>query len=132
MACVLRPACLHGWLCSGKWQPALLASRGEQQPAATAHRQVFKGKWRGHHEVAIKQLTSFADDMLLSALEKEIGILKRVSFNRNIVQFYGFCLEVEAPMLVRDSQMFGYFSQVGRRRCIRRPLLCTLGGYCNP
>ncbi len=93
---------------------------------------MFKGKWRGHHEVAIKQLTCFADEMLLSALEREIGILKRVSFNRNIVQFYGFCLEVEAPMLVRDFHMFGHTSQVGRRRCIRRPLLCTLGWYCNP
>lgn len=50
--------------------------------------------------MAVKQLTCFADEMLLSALQKEISILKRVSFNRNIVQFYGFCLEVEAPMLV--------------------------------
>ena len=32
------------------------------------------------------QLTCFADEMTLSALQKEIGILKRVSFNRNIVQ----------------------------------------------
>jgi hypothetical protein len=34
---------------------------------------------------------------------KEINILKRVSFNRNVVQFYGFCLEEQAPMLVRNK-----------------------------
>jgi hypothetical protein len=34
---------------------------------------------------------------------KEIDILKRVSFNRNVVQFYGFCLDKSAPMLVRTS-----------------------------
>ena len=34
---------------------------------------------------------------------KEINILKRVSFNRNVVQFYGFCLDETAPMLVRAS-----------------------------
>ena len=32
---------------------------------------------------------------------KEIDILKRVSFNRNVVQFYGFCLDKSAPMLVQ-------------------------------
>ena len=35
---------------------------------------------------------------------KEINILKRVSFNRNVVQFYGFCLEEQAPMLVRSME----------------------------
>ena len=35
---------------------------------------------------------------------KEINILKRVSFNRNVVQFYGFCLEEQAPMLVRSIE----------------------------
>jgi hypothetical protein len=34
---------------------------------------------------------------------KEINILKRVSFNRHVVQFYGFCLEESAPMLVSRS-----------------------------
>jgi polyphosphate kinase 2 (PPK2 family) len=36
--------------------------------------------------------------------KKEISILKRVSFNRNVVQFYGFCLEEQAPMLVRSVE----------------------------
>ena len=41
---------------------------------------------------------------LLPVLQrKEINILKRVSFNRHVVQFYGFCLEESAPMLVSRS-----------------------------
>lgn len=36
---------------------------------------------------------------VLSCCSARIGILKRVSFNRNVVQFYGFCLEESAPML---------------------------------
>ena len=38
---------------------------------------------------------------------KEINIMKRVSFNRNVVQFYGYCLEKSAPMLVRRSCTIG-------------------------
>jgi hypothetical protein len=39
---------------------------------------------------------------------KEINILKRVSFNRNVVQFYGFCLDKSAPMLVRPFNELMY------------------------
>ena len=38
--------------------------------------QVYRGLWRGHHDVAIKQLTCYADEMLLSAL------VRPLSFNR--------------------------------------------------
>ena len=38
---------------------------------------------------------------------KEINILKRVSFNRNVVQFYGLCLDESAPMLVRPLSIRG-------------------------
>lgn len=63
--------------------------------------QVYKGVWKRHHLVAIKQLSAFPDDMLLEALQREVAILKRVSANRNVVQFYGCCLEGDTPMLVR-------------------------------
>jgi serine/threonine protein kinase len=44
---------------------------------------------------------------------KEINILKRVSFNRNVVQFYGFCLDKSAPMLVRSfyQRLYGSLGQ---------------------
>ena len=35
--------------------------------------QVYRGLWRGHHDVAIKQLTCFADEMLLSALVRHLS-----------------------------------------------------------
>ena len=45
-----------------------------------------------------------ASTLAVASLQrKEINILKRVSFNRNVVQFYGFCLDETAPMLVRAS-----------------------------
>ena len=33
---------------------------------------------------------------------QEIRLLKRISFDRNIVQFYGACLESQPPMLVME------------------------------
>ena len=44
---------------------------------------------------------------VLPLQRKEIDILKRVSFNRNVVQFYGFCLDESAPMLVRPLSIRG-------------------------
>ena len=33
---------------------------------------------------------------------QEIQLLRRISFDRNIVQFYGACLESQPPMLVME------------------------------
>jgi hypothetical protein len=51
---------------------------------------------------------------------KEINIMKRVSFNRNVVQFYGFCLEKSAPMLVR----IGYTLSASRKHWCSRDTVC--------
>ncbi len=54
--------------------------------------QVYKGMRRGVHEVAVKQLGNLKDPQLIRQFRKEIAILGRVSFQPNIVNFYGACL----------------------------------------
>ena len=48
--------------------------------------QVYKGLRRGVQQVAVKRLTAVTDPLLLNAIRKEISILQRVSFDRNVVQ----------------------------------------------
>lgn len=55
-----------------------------------------------HNLTLILARFGVADASNIVLQRKEIGILKRVSFNRNIVQFYGFCLDESAPMLVME------------------------------
>jgi len=35
-------------------------------------------------------------------LQEEVHIMERVSFDRNIVQYYGACLNEEVPLLVME------------------------------
>jgi hypothetical protein len=51
-----------GFLCTS------LLTAWTEQSSGRLLLQVYRGLWRGHHDVAIKQLTCFADDMLLAAL----------------------------------------------------------------
>jgi uncharacterized protein (UPF0147 family) len=50
--------------------------------------QVYKGVRRGVQQVAVKRLTAVTDPLLLNAIRKEISILQRVSFDRNVVQVH--------------------------------------------
>ena len=65
---------------------------------------VFKGLRRGFQEVAVKKLAcGTAEDAWLRLLSKEVQILKKVSLDRNIVQFYGACLRSQqSAMLVME------------------------------
>ena len=47
---------------------------------------MYKGLRRGVQQVAVKRLTAVKDPMLLNTIRKEISILQRVSFDRNVVQ----------------------------------------------
>ena len=38
----------------------------------------------------------------LAAILQEIGVLQKVSYDRNIVQYYGACLTAEQPMLIME------------------------------
>ncbi|KAK9811452.1 hypothetical protein WJX72_004105 [[Myrmecia] bisecta] len=62
---------------------------------------VFRGLRGGVQDVAVKMLTR-VDDEQLAQFRKEISILKSLSFDRNIVQFYGACLQEGRPMLVLE------------------------------
>ena len=65
---------------------------------------VYKGLRRGVQEVAVKKLhCSTEGDAWLRLLAKEVFVLKKVSYDRNIVQFYGACLQDQASaMLVME------------------------------
>ena len=65
---------------------------------------VYKGLRRGIQEVAVKKLVcDTPNDVWRLLLAKEIDVLKSVSYDRNIVQYYGACLEDQASaMLVME------------------------------
>ena len=65
---------------------------------------VYKGMRRGVQEVAVKKLRcTMPADTWLQLLAKEIYVLKKISYDRNIVQFYGACLQDQASaMLVME------------------------------
>ena len=59
---------------------------------------------RGVQAVAVKKFKcTTSPDAWLRLLVKEANLLKEVSYDRNIVQFYGACLEdQESAMLVME------------------------------
>ena len=46
--------------------------------------------------------------LCLFPLLQEIQLLKRISHDRNIVQFYGACLETKPPMLIMEYMGVGF------------------------
>lgn len=55
---------------------------------------VYKGKQHGVHDVAVKKLRQATTDaQWFRHLQHEIAILSKVSHNKNIVQYYGACLD---------------------------------------
>lgn len=69
--------------------------------------QVYKGLRRGVHEVAIKRLGNLSDPQLIRQFRKEIAILGRVSFQPNIVNFYGACLKDPTNIMLIMENMAG-------------------------
>ncbi|KAL0046581.1 hypothetical protein WJX82_004436 [Trebouxia sp. C0006] len=62
---------------------------------------VFKGLKNDVQPVAIKVLNQ-TDAHQLAEFAKEIQLLRKLSFDRNIVQFYGACLQEENTMMVLE------------------------------
>ena len=79
-------------------------------PSAAVRLQVYKGLRRGVHEVAVKQLGNLKDPQLIRQFRKEIAILGRVSFQPNIVNFYGACLRNPANIMLVMELMEGEWS----------------------
>ncbi|KAK9829623.1 hypothetical protein WJX72_006940 [[Myrmecia] bisecta] len=71
---------------------------------------VFRALRSGVQDVAVKTLTR-ADSHQLQQFRKEISILKSLSFDRNIVQFYGACVQGGKPMLVLEYMEGGDLRQ---------------------
>ena len=67
--------------------------------------QVYRGLRGGVQDVAVKMLT-YSDDLELHQFCVEIKLLKSLSFDKNVVQFYGACLHFSRPMLVRLRGLF--------------------------
>ena len=66
--------------------------------------QVYRGLRSGVQDVAIKVL-SYSEELQMQQFWVEINLLKSLSFDRNVVQFYGVVLDEACPMLV--SQLHG-------------------------
>ena len=56
--------------------------------------QVYRAVRGGVQDVAIKTL-SYSDDLQLQQFLVEIKLLKSLSFDRNVVQFYGRCADAQ-------------------------------------
>ncbi|KAK9825358.1 hypothetical protein WJX81_003161 [Elliptochloris bilobata] len=66
-----------------------------------AHGKVYRAMRKGVQDAAVKLLTN-VDAAQLAVFTEEIRLLRRISFDRNVVQFYGACLETQPPMLVME------------------------------
>lgn len=62
------------------------------------------------------------------ARPQEISLLKAISYDRNLVQFYGAVLNVEQPMLVRScASIWARSSVLCQECCVSMLLLCLKG-----
>lgn len=64
--------------------------------------QVYKGLRSGVQDVAIKVLT-YSEELLMQQFWVEIELMKQLSFDGNIVQFYGCVIDTLNPILVYPS-----------------------------
>ena len=66
--------------------------------------QVYKAVRQGTTDVAVKTLKlKVVSDLLLYQMKKESAILRKVSHDSNIVQYYGACLPSPASQELSDS-----------------------------
>ena len=63
--------------------------------------QVYKGLRDGVQEVAIKKLTH-VDGWQLQQFQKEIDLLRALSYDKNVVQFFGASMQPDNPVLVLE------------------------------
>ncbi|KAL0049131.1 hypothetical protein WJX82_007250 [Trebouxia sp. C0006] len=68
---------------------------------------VYKAMRDGVQEVAVKvlaasQFSGIAEGIQLQVLKKEIHLMHKLSYDRNMVQLYGACLDSTCPMLVLE------------------------------
>lgn len=65
--------------------------------------QVYKALRHGTSEVAVKHMDCLVDDpQKLAQMRREIAIMKKISFDANIVQFYGACTDDTGAWLMME------------------------------
>jgi hypothetical protein len=90
------------WLIEAKHIEILCNKDGEQIVLGRcSFGVVYKGLRSGVQPVAVKQLLQ-ADASQMVEFQKEIQMMEQLSFDRNIVQFYGACLAPPHPMLILE------------------------------
>lgn len=83
--------------------PAISSSSPADSPSKYEARvQVYKAMRYGMTAVAVKRFDFIFDDMALKTIHREIAILRKVSFDGNIVQFYGACVTDTSAMLCME------------------------------
>lgn len=93
---------LPGWVMDAKDIEILQLESGKPYLLGTgSFGTVYKALRQGVQPVAVKKITQ-ADDWQMTQFIKEINLMEKLSFDRNIVQFYGAVLSAPAPMLVLE------------------------------
>lgn len=82
------------------------SGRGDWLLGTGASGKVFKGVKNGVQEVAVKVLIN-SDEIQVQMFQEEIRILRSVSFDRNIVQFCGACLQPTDTMMILEYMAGG-------------------------
>ena len=67
--------------------------------------QVYKALRRGITVVAVKKFNYTVDEITLKAIRREIAILRKVSYDGNVVQFYGACLSATAMLCMEYMEV---------------------------
>ena len=95
-----RASSIHGWeIDPGDIQICKTDDGKDHLIGTGGFGQVYKGVRSGVQDVAVKML-SYSNELQLQQFCLEIRLLKSLSFDRNVVQFYGACLRDDHPMMV--------------------------------
>lgn len=93
---------LPGWVMDAKDVEILQLENGKPYLLGVgSFGSVYKALRQGVQPVAVKKITQ-ADEWQMTQFIKEINLMEKLSFDRNIVQFYGAVLSAPAPMLVLE------------------------------
>ena len=86
---------------------------------------MFKAIRHGTSEVAVKRLDCLVDDaQKLQQMQREVAIMKKVSFDANIVQFYGACTTADGAWLMMEYMEVRNGCSQGSRAL--RSILCIM------
>ena len=109
---------LHERICS--FGEVLVSDAGPEQVQHPTCKQHVCCACIGGQATPGGELPQIGEQHIWLPISQEIGVLQKVSYDRNIVQYYGACLTAEQPMLimefcaVRRSPILGWKNMVHR------------------